>query len=179
MHVSEHPESFCGTLPATEPAPADHALAPVGDPQACVMNQIRKWRYHFDGKNPVSFLERIEELKEGYQISGAQLLLGLPELLGGDALFWHCNNRLEWRTWERFIEYFRDYYLPPRYRAQLHRDIRARLQTLDEPYRKFATDLLTMMRPPNYRRRTGWTFCTNKYILGINFTIEFALSNYC
>lgn len=94
-HVTEHPESFHAAppaaeptflatesaSPAAEPAPADHAPTTVGDTQARDINQIRKWGYHFDGKDPVSFLKRIEELKEGYQISGAQFLLGLPELL--------------------------------------------------------------------------------------------------
>lgn len=36
--------------------------------QARVMNQIHKWGCHFDGKNPVMFLERIKELHETYRV---------------------------------------------------------------------------------------------------------------
>jgi hypothetical protein len=34
----------------------------LADP-ARIMNQIQKWSCHFEGKNPVTFLERIEELQ--------------------------------------------------------------------------------------------------------------------
>jgi len=67
----------------TRPTPTDTAK---------VMNQIRKWGCHFDGKDPLAFLERIEELRQGYGYSGEQLLLGLPELLWGDTLLWYRNN---------------------------------------------------------------------------------------
>jgi len=57
---------------------------------AKVMNQIRKWGCHFDGKDPFVFLEWIEELRQGYGYSGEQLL---PELLRGNILLWYRNNR--------------------------------------------------------------------------------------
>jgi hypothetical protein len=123
------------------PAPATHEDTP-----AKVMNQMRKWGCHFDGKDPVSFLERLEELQREYGYDGALLLRGLPEMLRGDALLWYRNNRAAWDTWEDFSDDFRDYYLPRRYYAQLRRDIQARTQGADEPYRKYATDVLTMMR---------------------------------
>lgn len=50
------------------------------------LNQIRKWRCHFDGKDPHAFLERVEELRHMYDIHGVSLIAGLPELLRGDAL---------------------------------------------------------------------------------------------
>ena len=53
---------------------------------AKIINQMRKWSCHFDGKNPLAFLERVEELSQGYGYTDTQLLLGLPELLRGDAL---------------------------------------------------------------------------------------------
>jgi hypothetical protein len=110
------------------------------------MSQIRKWGCHFDGKDPISFLERLEELQAEYGFTDAQLLRGLPELLRGEALLWYRNNRDAWNDWPAFIDEFRDYYLPRRYFAKLKREIQARTQGTDEPYRKYATDLLTMMR---------------------------------
>jgi hypothetical protein len=120
---------------------------PSGDDgNARTMNQIRKWGCSFEGKDPLAFLERVEELQAEYGFADEKLLRGLPEMLRGDALLWYRNNRTEWRTWENFVTDFREYYLPRRYLQKLKRDIQARVQGTDEPYRKYATDLLTMMR---------------------------------
>lgn len=56
---------------------------PNSEPLAKTMNQIRKWGCRFDGKDPVSFLEQVEELKEEYGYNRPQMLRGLPELLKG------------------------------------------------------------------------------------------------
>ena len=69
------------------PAPGPPAPATEEHP-AKIMNQIRKWGCHFDGKDPVSFLERLEELQTEYGYDDALLLRGLPEMLRGDALSW-------------------------------------------------------------------------------------------
>ena len=114
--------------------------------RAKAVNQIRKWGCHFDGKDPIAFLERVEELQAAYGFTGLQLVRGLPEMLRGDALFWYRNNQSAWDEWDGFAEDFREYYLPRRYAAKLRRDIQARLQGPDEPYRKYATEMLTMMR---------------------------------
>ncbi|XP_039303909.1 activity-regulated cytoskeleton associated protein 2-like [Solenopsis invicta] len=132
--------------PAINIAAPEPTAPTESEPPAKVMNQIRKWGCHFDGKDPVSFLERIEELQAEYGYDGALLLRGLPEMLRGDALLWYRNNRTAWGTWQEFLGEFREYYLPRRYFSQLRRDIQARTQAPDEPYRKYATDVLTMMR---------------------------------
>jgi len=51
-----------------------------------ILNQIRKCGQHFDGKDLLSFLKRIEKLRRGYGYENEQLLLELSELLKGDAL---------------------------------------------------------------------------------------------
>lgn len=111
------------------------------EPVARAIDQIRKWGCHFKGKDPVAFLERVEELKNAYGMTGQQLLNGLPELLKGDALLWYRNSRDQWHEWEEFCADFKEYYLPRRYRAKLIREIQGRLQRAEEPYRKFATKL--------------------------------------
>jgi len=113
---------------------------------AKIIDQIRKGGCHFDGKDPVAFLEQIEELRDAYDIPGKYLLRGLPELLRGDALLWYRNNCDQWQSWDDFGTDFREYYLPRRYRTKLVRKIQNRLQTASEPYRKFATELTTLMR---------------------------------
>jgi hypothetical protein len=78
---------------ADPPAPA----ITLADP-ARTMDQIRKWGCYFEGKDPVTFLERVDELQARYRYSGAQMLLGLPELLRGEPLLWYRNRRRAWSS---------------------------------------------------------------------------------
>jgi len=136
--------------PPTETIPEDpeaieqkEDIRPTPTDTAEVMNQIRKWGCHFDGKDPLTFLERTEELRQGYGYSGEQLLLGLPR---GDTLLWYRNNRASWSSWEEFDRAFRRHFLPRRYRGQLTREIQKRYQQPNEPFDKYTTAVLTMMR---------------------------------
>jgi len=110
------------------------------------MNQIRKWGCHFDGRDPLSFLERVAELQRQYRYTDAIMLDGVPELLRGKALAWYRNFQEEWRTFDDFQRAFRRQYLPRRYQTRLTREIQDRRQRPDEPFADFASDLLTMMR---------------------------------
>lgn len=58
------------------PLPVTPSPAPFPDNTAKIMNQIRKWGCHFDGKNPVAFLERVDELRVSYDVTDSQLLRG-------------------------------------------------------------------------------------------------------
>jgi len=109
------------------------------------MNLVRKWGCRFAGKDPLAFLERVEELRSAYGLTNEQMLRCLPELITGEPLFWYRNNRESWVTWEDFVTSFRMCYLPHRNTA-LDREIRDRLQGPDEPFRTYATVLQTMMR---------------------------------
>ena len=113
---------------------------------AKMLNQVRKWGCQFDGRDPVAFLERVDELREGYGYTGEQLLRGLPELLRGDALLWARNNREFWTTWEEFCADFRVQYLPPQYFEQLQREIFERRQKETERFTQYATTMVTLMR---------------------------------
>ncbi|RLU15365.1 hypothetical protein DMN91_012359 [Ooceraea biroi] len=124
----------------------DVTTGPPGESVAKTINQIRKWGCHFDGKDPVAFLERATELKKSYGYGDSQMLAGLPELFRGEALLWCRNCRDEWQDWGDFMQAFRDHFLPSRYRAQLLREIKDRYQKLDEPFHKFANELCTLMR---------------------------------
>jgi len=156
-HVSAQSEMFPLTktdsatnlAPATVKPPAPPPPIPVYDDAAThakTMNQMRKWGCHFDGRDPLTFLERIEELQTQYRYSGDLMLEGLPELLRGDALAWYRNNRTDWHSWVDFTTALRHQYLPRRYQARLARDIQDRRQKPDEPFAKYSTELLTMMR---------------------------------
>ncbi|KMQ88475.1 hypothetical protein RF55_12034 [Lasius niger] len=108
-----------------------------------VIGQMRKWGCHFDGKDPMAFLEQIAELRDAYGFSDRQLLRGLFELLRGDPLLWLRNNREHWRTWDDFDRDFRGQFLLRRYQAALRREITDRRQRPGETY---ATEMLTLMR---------------------------------
>ncbi|GAB1867789.1 hypothetical protein CAJAP_08868 [Camponotus japonicus] len=58
------------SIPST-PEPPIEELAPI-------LNQMRKWGLHFDGKDLLSFLERVEELSAAYGYEGSRLLTVCP-----------------------------------------------------------------------------------------------------
>jgi len=162
QYLDEHPEmpGTGTTHTAMGPSPLPPVLIPPPSPlplpspqvldsgisHSKAMNQMRKWGCHFDGRDPLSFLERIAELQRQYHFANELILDGLPELLKGKALLWYRNFRDEWRTLEDFQRAFRRQYLPRRYEARLTREIQDRRQRPDEPFADYASDLLTMMR---------------------------------
>jgi len=91
-----------GKPPAPQPPPL---ATDDGHSHAKCMNQIRKWGCHFDGRDPLSFLERVEELQLQYRYTDEVMLAGLPELLRGDAIAWYRNNRADLSTWTEFTRY--------------------------------------------------------------------------
>ena len=154
-YVQEHPTEFAvaegdhltAMQPIAHTPPPDgiNPDAPIRD-DAKVINQIRKWGCHFDGRDPVAFLERVQELNAGYGFSTTQLLRALPELLRGDVLLWYRNTREAWDTWEDFEIDFKSQYLPRRYRATLRREIMERRQKPGENFASYATVMMTLMR---------------------------------
>ncbi|KAL6417687.1 hypothetical protein ACFW04_012399 [Cataglyphis niger] len=127
-------------------ASASTTPEPPEESPSKALNQIRKWGCHFDGKDPVAFLERLKELSASYEIEERYLLLGLPELLKGDALLWYRNSRDDWSTWADFCRDFRTHYLPRGYQLRLKQEIHGRRQKPGEAFDKYATSVLTMMR---------------------------------
>ncbi|KAL6416344.1 hypothetical protein ACFW04_013548 [Cataglyphis niger] len=74
------------------------------------------------------------------------MLLGLPELLRGDALQWYRNNKHRWENWGQFDRALRTQFLPRRYQATLRREISDRRQRPGESFKKYVGDILTLMR---------------------------------
>jgi len=98
------------------------------------MNQIRKWGCHFDGRDPLSFLERVTELQKQYRYDDEIMVAGIPELLRGKALAWYRNFQEEWRTFDDFSRALRRQYLPRRYQTRLALEIQDRRQRPDKPF---------------------------------------------
>lgn len=120
-------------------------------PAATVLDQMRKWNCHFDGRDPYAFIERIRELQGAYRLSDQQVLQGFPELLRGDALLWYRNMAPSISSWEELEEQLRRYYLPPGELRHLDRQIADRYQGPAEPVRNYVTALMTLIR-----RRGGY-----------------------
>lgn len=114
-------------------------------PEIC--NVVRKWNIKFDGRqDPVSFLERLDELLEAYSIFPDDILKALPEMLRGNALLWHRNNKDLWRNFQEFRRNFELQFLPPGYGRSLHEEIRKRTQGEHETFRMFVIALTTLIR---------------------------------
>ena len=58
----------------------------IETPAAQVLDQMRIWNCHFDGRDLYAFLKKVNELQKAYQFSDGQLFQGFPELLRDDAL---------------------------------------------------------------------------------------------
>jgi len=149
--AAEHPEYMFGgagkaNIEDCNMDQSSETKGPTSDPSAAwtniakMINQIRKY---FDSKDPLSFLERVEELHQGFRFSRDQLLR-LPELLRGET---YCGTKTtEMLGSDDFCQEFRQQYLPRRYRIQLTREIRSCTQRPNEPFHKHATVMLTDMR---------------------------------
>ncbi|XP_066585617.1 uncharacterized protein [Prorops nasuta] len=105
----------------------------------------RKSGIRFEGKDPLSFLEKIEELQESYQISEAELLACVPVLLAGQPLLWYRLVKEEINTWKEFNTLFRRQYLPARFLVAMEESIHQRLQKPQERILDYITGLGTLM----------------------------------
>lgn len=115
----------------------------IGD----IMDKVRKWGLYFDGKkDPMMFLERLQELKDCYKIAEEHLLLALPEFFRGYALLWYRNNKTSWRCWNDFCREFNDFFLPANFRIKLEDEIRNRTQGAKETIKEYVTALSTLLR---------------------------------
>ena len=122
-----------------------NASAPLTD-RAKVIDQMRKWGLHCDGKDVYGFLERLNELQQAYDFTDQQVLHVFAELQRNDTQLWYRNAANDIRTLSELKKSLRAFYLRPSEQRNLDRQILARRQTPNEPIRTFVTDSLTLMR---------------------------------
>ncbi|XP_030752316.1 uncharacterized protein LOC115879552 isoform X2 [Sitophilus oryzae] len=109
--------------------------------------QVYKWGVTFNGRSdPVTFLERLEEICIAQNIHPDHLLPHLPEVLQGEAALWYRNNRVNYRTWEEFTKEFKIFYYPVNYEVDLEVKISRRVQRHNESVTAYITDLQTLIR---------------------------------
>ncbi|KAI8129545.1 hypothetical protein CVS40_0907 [Lucilia cuprina] len=115
-----------------------------------VCDKVRKWGIKYDGgKDPLGFLERIDELATCYSIPQHTLLNFMPELLKGDALSWYRNNKTSWKSYSDFVCDFKLFFLPTRFFENLEDDIRSKKQGAGESFVEYVTAIQTLMRLSN------------------------------
>ncbi|XP_037805787.1 uncharacterized protein LOC119599916 [Lucilia sericata] len=116
-----------------------------------VIDIVRKWSFRYEGgKDPIAFVERVEELAEVYGLDKNMLPRTMPELLKEAALLWFRNNNRQWNTWRSFKDDFLKFFLPPRYFEGLDDEIRRRQQKPRETFKDFVIVLQNMMRHAGY-----------------------------
>lgn len=116
-----------------------------------VVEQVRKWSFKYDGsKEPLAFLERVEELADVYQIPIDQVPKTMPELLKDMALSWFRNNNRRWESWQCFKQDFLEFFLPSGYFAKLEDNIRSRKQQTGESFKAYMVALQDLMRQAGY-----------------------------
>ena len=110
------------------------------------LERIRKWQCVFEGRDPVTFIEQLEEMKEMYNMSEAIMLKSLPQLFKREPLAWYHNNKEAWNTWDSFMQDFKEDYFPPNYKQTLKKEMAERKQRPKESFHKYATEMQTKMR---------------------------------
>ena len=148
--AAHHPS---GVTPFSTPPATVYIQQPSAIQEtAKIMDQMRKWNCHFDGKNLYTFLERLHELQRAYNFTDQQIFNGFPELLRGDAQLWYRNFVPSYTSLTELEDGLRKFYLSPGELRNLDRQIHNRTQKSNEDIRVFSHSLLTLMR-----RRGGFT----------------------
>jgi len=111
-----------------------------------LLDTVRKWGIQFDGKDGITFLEQLEDLRDSYGLSREQLRRCLPLLFKDQALHWYRNNRDMWDSWKDFEDCIRQYYVPIKLKFELEEAIARRTQGPDEMARDYITVIQTVMR---------------------------------
>lgn len=141
-HGESQPSTTAKNLPAYTTAILDVKT---------IADQVRKWGIGFDGeRDPLEFVERVEELACMYQIPTNRMPPLMPELLTGKALIWYRNNNQYWQAWAAFRRDFLKFFLPRRYLEHLEDEIRKRRQRPRETFKNYTLAMQNLMRHSEY-----------------------------
>lgn len=122
---------------------------PQEDKDLQALDIIRKWGIHYDGsRDPIEFLESVNELKDCYNIQNKHLVQTLPIILKG-------NNKNQWTGWTDFIRDIKTFFNRDNNLQQLEDIIRNRRQQTHESFKEFLLDIhqktQRFFRNPNHR----------------------------
>lgn len=120
------------------------------------MDAIRKWGLHYDGsRDPIEFLERIEELQTAYEIQDNVMLRALPETMKGKAILWYRNHKKYWDNWKDFVRDFTNFFSTTHNTELLEAQIRNRMQRENEETKEYIIDIQTLIRRQQFRLSRG------------------------
>ncbi|XP_031350410.1 uncharacterized protein LOC116176081 [Photinus pyralis] len=108
---------------------------------------IAKWNLTFDGQSSLpNFLERIEELRQAWNLSKEQVFESASQLFKGDALIWYRAVKGTIRNWDDLTSALKEAFLPCDYEYELMDEIRQRTQGIDEPVIVFIAVMENLFR---------------------------------
>lgn len=97
---------------------------------------VYKWNLRFSGvenrESLMSFLEKVEDLREARGLTEQQLFRSAHDLFTGFALQWYRNIRSEISSWEELVRALKRDFLPFEYELDLQIEIRNRTQGVGE-----------------------------------------------
>lgn len=95
-----------------------------------------KWNVTFNGsmekESLISFLEKIELLRQARNVSKDELFNSACDLFSGPAWIWFINNRNKVNTWDELIGKLKQDFLPYNYEEELLQEINNRTQGANE-----------------------------------------------
>lgn len=154
MMSSNEEESVKGGTPQVGPSQRGPTTAELNfppslfnHPRAVPMEIAQKWGVKFSSQegSVSDFLFLLEERREAYGLTHAEMLTSLPALLEGTPLLWYRLHRHSWRSWEDFILEFREEFEEPDYQERLAEEIRQRTQGPRESISEFVIKLQSLM----------------------------------
>lgn len=97
---------------------------------------VYKWNLQFSGLNSkeslMSFLEKVEDLREARSLTEHQLFTSAHDLFSGFALQWYRNVKSEVSSWKELVKCLKRDFLPYEYELDLQNEIRNRTQGVNE-----------------------------------------------
>lgn len=111
------------------------------------MEVIRKSGLTFSGtEDPISFIEKIEEIHETYGIPLESIKNALPIIFKGKASLFLRLYKENWVSFDDFLTDFRAQFVSADFKYKLEEQIRLRTQGTREKGRDFVLAILTLMR---------------------------------
>lgn len=136
---------------------------------------IYRWEARFSGDGQGyslnEFIRRVEKFADDERMPRQKLLTNIHRLLDGTAKKWYWASVDEWETWDEFVQNIKLNFLPRHYNYFLREEIENRLQTSNEPFSSFITDMKYLFQKVNPPLDEDYKM----YIIQKNMLTEYSL----